>query len=68
MAFGAVRRMPWVVETDTDAGVVEEIVPRWVAQLALSFDHRHIDGELGSRFLADVAGLLEDPARALLFA
>ena len=68
MAFGAVRRMPWVVETDTGAGVVEEIVPRWVAQLAMSFDHRHIDGELGSRFLADVAGLLEDPARALLFA
>lgn len=63
MAFGAVRRMPWVV---ADAGV-EQIVPRWVSQLALSFDHRHIDGELGSRFLADVASILEDPARALLF-
>ena len=35
--------------------------------LALSFDHRHIDGEKGSRFLADVAGILEDPATALLF-
>ncbi|KAB7743972.1 2-oxo acid dehydrogenase subunit E2 [Nostocoides sp. F2B08] len=68
MAFGAVRRMPWVVETDTGSGVTEEIVPRWVSQLALSFDHRHIDGELGSRFLADVASILEDPARALLFA
>lgn len=67
MAFGAVRRMPWVVQTDTGSGVVEEIVPRWVSQLALSFDHRHIDGELGSRFLADVASIMADPARAILF-
>ena len=67
MAFGAVRRMPWVVESQTASGVVEEIVPRWVTQLALSFDHRHIDGELGSRFLADVAAIMADPARAMLF-
>ncbi|MCA1780622.1 MAG: dihydrolipoamide acetyltransferase family protein [Dermatophilaceae bacterium] len=67
MAFGAVRRMPWVVETESGSGVTEEIVPRWVSQLALSFDHRHIDGELGSRFLADVASILADPARAMLF-
>lgn len=64
MAFGAVRRMPWVVESPDG---VEEILPRWVSQLALSFDHRHIDGELGSQFLADVASILEDPARAMLF-
>ena len=64
MAFGAVRRMPWVVQA-ADGG--EEIVPRWVSQLALSFDHRHIDGALGSRFLADVASILEEPARAMLF-
>ena len=38
-----------------------------VTTLALSFDHRHIDGEKGSRFLADVAGILEDPASSLLF-
>ena len=37
--------------------------PRWRS----AFDHRHIDGEKGSRFLADVAGILEDPASALLF-
>jgi pyruvate dehydrogenase E2 component (dihydrolipoamide acetyltransferase) len=43
-------------------------VPRKVAQLALSFDHRLIDGEQGSRFLADVAAILEDPAMALLAA
>lgn len=34
---------------------------RSVAQLALSFDHRVVDGELASRFLADVGALLEDP-------
>ena len=45
----------------------DEIVVRQVTTLALSFDHRHIDGEKGSRFLADVAGILEDPASALLF-
>ena len=46
---------------------VDEIVARDITTLALSFDHRHIDGEKGSRFLADVAGILEDPGTALLF-
>ncbi|MET7278364.1 dihydrolipoamide acetyltransferase family protein [Kribbella sp. NPDC005582] len=59
LAFGAVRKMPWVVN--------DEIVPRWITTLALSFDHRLIDGEKGSTFLADVASILEDPARALMF-
>ncbi|WP_202865763.1 dihydrolipoamide acetyltransferase family protein [Kribbella turkmenica] len=59
LAFGAVRKQPWVVD--------DEIVPRWITTLALSFDHRMIDGEKGSIFLADVAGILEDPARALMF-
>jgi pyruvate dehydrogenase E2 component (dihydrolipoamide acetyltransferase) len=62
LAFGAVRRIPWVVGTGAD----ERIVPRWVTQLAVSFDHRLVDGELGSRFLADLAGLLTDPGLALL--
>ena len=38
-----------------------------ITTLALSFDHRLIDGEKGSRFLADVAAVLEDPTAALLF-
>jgi len=63
LAFGAIKKQPWVVSTD--AG--DEIVVRQVTTLALSFDHRHVDGEKGSRFLADVAGILEDPASALLF-
>ncbi|WP_151526436.1 dihydrolipoamide acetyltransferase family protein [Serinicoccus kebangsaanensis] len=64
VCFGAVRRMPWVV----GSGEQERIEPRWVTQLAVSFDHRLIDGELGSMFLADLAALLEDPARALAWA
>ncbi|GGB30531.1 dihydrolipoamide acetyltransferase component of pyruvate dehydrogenase complex [Flexivirga endophytica] len=64
LAFGAVRKMPWVV---TDEHGVDQIVPRQVTQLGLSFDHRLIDGDLGSRFLADIAALLEDPARALVW-
>ena len=43
------------------------IEPRQITTLALSFDHRHVDGAAGSRFLADVAGILEDPGMALLF-
>jgi pyruvate dehydrogenase E2 component (dihydrolipoamide acetyltransferase) len=54
--------MPWVV----GAGADERIEPRWVTQLAVSFDHRLVDGELGSRFLADVGALLTDPGLALL--
>ncbi|MGZ4640101.1 MAG: dihydrolipoamide acetyltransferase family protein [Actinomycetes bacterium] len=59
LCFGAVRDMPWVHEG--------EIAVRKVTQLALSFDHRLIDGALGSKFLADVARVLEDPATALVW-
>ena len=64
VAFGAIRKMPWVV---TDAHGNDEIVVRHVTQLAMSFDHRLIDGELGSRFLADLAAIMEDPSRALVW-
>src|SRR3712207_2266674 len=59
LAFGAVRKQPWVHKG--------KVRPRDVATLALSFDHRFIDGAKGSQFLADVARLLEDPGRALTF-
>jgi pyruvate dehydrogenase E2 component (dihydrolipoamide acetyltransferase) len=59
LAFGAVREMPWVHKG--------KVAPRQVTTLALSFDHRVIDGELGSRFLADVGAVLHDPAAALAF-
>ncbi|MEO7423384.1 MAG: dihydrolipoamide acetyltransferase family protein, partial [Ornithinibacter sp.] len=64
LAFGTVTRRPWVI---TAADGSEAIAPRWVTTLALSFDHRLVDGELGSRFLADVAALLADPSRALVW-
>ncbi|SFK88289.1 pyruvate dehydrogenase E2 component (dihydrolipoamide acetyltransferase) [Streptosporangium canum] len=57
LAFGQVRDMPWVVDG--------QIVPRRVCTLALSFDHRVVDGELGSLFLRDVGAMLEDPLRML---
>ena len=63
LCFGAVRRQPWV----RTKGGREKIVPRSITTLALSFDHRLIDGAKGSRFLADVAAILEDPTRAMLY-
>jgi len=60
LCVGAVTRQPWVADDDT-------IVPRWVTTLALSFDHRLVDGQQGSQFLADVARILRDPASALAF-
>jgi pyruvate dehydrogenase E2 component (dihydrolipoamide acetyltransferase) len=57
LAFGAVRPQPWVHKG--------RVVPRQLTTLALSFDHRLVDGELGSRFLADIGAVLEDPQLAL---
>jgi pyruvate dehydrogenase E2 component (dihydrolipoamide acetyltransferase) len=63
LCFGAVRKQPWVHSTKKGA----KIKARDLTTLALSFDHRLVDGEKGSRFLADVAAVLEDPSAALLF-
>jgi len=60
LAFGAVRQQPWVHEG--------EIQVRWVTQLALSFDHRLVDGELGARLLYDVGRVMNDPAQGLVWA
>lgn len=54
LAFGQVRQRPWVVDG--------EIVPREITTLAVSADHRLVDGEIISKFLADVGRALEDPA------
>ncbi len=59
LCFGAVRPTPWVHEG--------AIAIRQVTQLALSFDHRNVDGQLGSQFLADIARVLADPATALIW-
>jgi pyruvate dehydrogenase E2 component (dihydrolipoamide acetyltransferase) len=65
LAFGAIRDLPWV--HGGGKGGKKKVVPRQVTTLALSFDHRIIDGELGSRFLADLGTLLHDPGTALAF-
>jgi len=62
LAVGAINRRPWVVQDETG----ERIEARWVTQLGLSFDHRVVDGEQGSRFLMDVAQTLADPGLAML--
>ncbi len=63
LCVGQIARRPWVL----GSGAEERIEPRWVTTLAVSFDHRLADGEQGSRFLTDVAGILSDPGLALLF-
>jgi 2-oxoisovalerate dehydrogenase E2 component (dihydrolipoyl transacylase) len=57
LAFGQVRDAPWVVDG--------QLAVRKVTTLSLSFDHRIIDGELGSAALRDVGSMLEDPLRML---
>ena len=57
LAFGQVRDAPWVVDG--------QLAVRAVCTLSLSFDHRIVDGELGSALLRDVGAMLEDPVRML---
>ncbi|WUS97940.1 2-oxo acid dehydrogenase subunit E2 [Streptomyces sp. NBC_00708] len=60
LAVGAIKLQPWVHKG--------KVKPRQVTTLALSFDHRLIDGELGSKFLADIAAVLEQPKRLITWA
>ncbi|MEV5070212.1 2-oxo acid dehydrogenase subunit E2 [Microbacterium sp. LMI12-1-1.1] len=57
VALGTIRQKPWVVDG--------EVRPRWVTTVAGSFDHRVVDGDGMSRFIADVASILEEPALLL---
>jgi pyruvate dehydrogenase E2 component (dihydrolipoamide acetyltransferase) len=57
VSLGAVVERPWVVGG--------EIVVRQVTTLALSFDHRLVDGAQGSKFLSDIAQMLQDPGQLL---
>ena len=59
LCLGAIKDTPWVVDG--------EIKVRKVLQLSLSFDHRVVDGQQGSEFLADVGALLSDPAMAMTY-
>ncbi|MFJ5996977.1 dihydrolipoamide acetyltransferase family protein [Streptomyces sp. NPDC092370] len=60
LAVGAIKPQPWVHKG--------KVKPRQVTTLALSFDHRLVDGELGSKVLADVAAILEQPKRLITWA
>ncbi|MGW1427579.1 dihydrolipoamide acetyltransferase family protein [Streptomyces sp. NPDC002431] len=60
LAVGAIKLQPWVHKG--------KVKPRQVTTLALSFDHRLVDGELGSKVLADVAAILENPKRLITWA
>jgi 2-oxoisovalerate dehydrogenase E2 component (dihydrolipoyl transacylase) len=57
VAFGTIKQKPWVLDG--------EVIPRWITTLGGSFDHRVVDGDLGARFMADVASILEEPALLL---
>lgn len=62
VATGQIARKPWVI----GSGLDERVEARDVMTLSCSFDHRLVDGEQGSKFLARVAGILADPALAML--
>ncbi|KAA9108421.1 dihydrolipoamide acetyltransferase family protein [Microbacterium rhizomatis] len=57
VALGTIRQKPWVVDG--------EVRPRWVTTVSGSFDHRVVDGDGVSRFIADIASILEEPALLL---
>lgn len=57
MAMGTIKQKPWVVDG--------EVRPRMVTTVGGSFDHRVVDGDVISRFVADVAAVLEEPALLL---
>jgi 2-oxoisovalerate dehydrogenase E2 component (dihydrolipoyl transacylase) len=57
LAFGQVKDAPWVVDG--------QLAVRKVCTLSLAFDHRIVDGDLGSAVLRDVGAMMTDPLRML---
>ena len=57
LAVGAIAPRPWIFEN--------EVAPREVMTLSLSFDHRLVDGRAASQFLAAVGELLSDPTNLI---
>ena len=57
VALGSIRKKPWVVD--------DEIVVRQITTIGASFDHRVVDGDVASRFVQDVASVIEEPALLL---
>jgi 2-oxoisovalerate dehydrogenase E2 component (dihydrolipoyl transacylase) len=60
LAFGQVKDAPWVVDG--------QLAVRKVCTLSLSFDHRIVDGDMGSAVLREVGAMLTDPLRMLAWA
>jgi pyruvate dehydrogenase E2 component (dihydrolipoamide acetyltransferase) len=57
VALGSIRPKPWVVNN--------EIAIRQVTTIGATFDHRVVDGDVASRFVQDVASVIEEPALLL---
>jgi 2-oxoisovalerate dehydrogenase E2 component (dihydrolipoyl transacylase) len=57
VALGTIKQKPWVVDGQIEA--------RFVTTIGASFDHRVVDGDVASRFLADIASIIEEPALLL---
>ncbi len=57
VAMGTIKPKPWVVDG--------EVRSRMVTTIGASFDHRVVDGDVASRFVHDVASVLEEPALLL---
>ena len=57
VALGSIRKKPWVVD--------DEIVVRQITTIGATFDHRVVDGDVASRFVQDVASVIEEPALLL---
>jgi pyruvate dehydrogenase E2 component (dihydrolipoamide acetyltransferase) len=58
LLVGRARKLPVVVD--------DQIVPRLMMPLSLSYDHRLVDGAAAARFLNEVIDYLEAPSRMLL--
>jgi pyruvate dehydrogenase E2 component (dihydrolipoamide acetyltransferase) len=58
LLIGRSRKMPVVVD--------DEIVPRLMMPLSLSYDHRLVDGAAAARFLNETISYLKAPSRLLL--
>ena len=58
LCVGQIAKAPWVVD--------DEVVVRHVVELALTFDHRQIDGAMASAVLAHIGRFVNDPAPAII--
>ncbi len=58
LAIGQIAKAPWVVD--------DAVVVRHVVEVAMSFDHRQVDGAMASAVLSHIGRFLQDPATALL--